>query len=32
MTADPTGANPHVARYLKDKAADEFRRFVILFF
>lgn len=40
MTADPTGANnvvaaganPHVARSLKDKAADEFRRFVILFF
>jgi hypothetical protein len=40
MTADQTGANnvvaagasPHVARSLKDKAADEFRRFLILFF
>src|ERR1700677_2605422 len=39
MTADPTGANniieavasPHVARSLKAKAADEFRRFFVLF-
>src|SRR6202142_3523039 len=39
MTADPTGVNniieavasPHVARSLKAKAADEFRRFFVLF-
>ena len=39
MTADPTGANnvvaaganAHGARSLKAKAADEFRRFVVLF-
>jgi hypothetical protein len=39
MTADPTGANnvvatvasPHVARSLKAKAVDEFRRFFVLF-
>ena len=40
MTADPTGANnvvaaganAHGARSLKAKAADEFRRFLVLFF
>ncbi len=40
MTADPTGAsnvvaagaNAHVARSLTAKAADEFRRFIVLFF
>ena len=40
MTADPTGANnvvaaganAHGARSLKAKAADEFRRFLLLFF
>ena len=38
MTADPTGANnvvaagAHGARSLKAKAADEFRRFIVLFF